>query len=118
MVGEHASAAIEFLCTLAHDASDQSGVTVHEGRWAYCAGHGNGGHTWEAIPPTALADLQRRRHTERASGRTVAPILPLSIPTTPTDGQPLAVAGADAAPTVARGRRDEGSVGARAKRAR
>ena len=110
--------AIEFLCVAAHEVRDQSAVTVHEGRWAYCASGGNGEHTWEAILPTPLAELQRRRHLERASKGAVAVLLPKSIPNPADDGQVNAAPNAHAAPTVAVGGSHTGSVGARSKRTR
>ena len=51
---------IEFVCKTPHEVLDESMVTVHEDRWAYCASGGRGDHTWEAIPPTVLSDVRRQ----------------------------------------------------------
>jgi hypothetical protein len=47
------SALIEFVCA-AHVQPDDTGpkVTLLNGAWALCAGHGDDGHDWTAIAPT------------------------------------------------------------------
>jgi hypothetical protein len=55
-----ATAFIERICD-AHTDPDPEGplVTIVEGRWAYCAGHGGSDHGWRATPPSLRQDLER-----------------------------------------------------------
>lgn len=41
-------------------------ITVHVGRWAYCASGSAGGHAWEEITPAALEELRRNAPMEGA----------------------------------------------------
>ncbi len=69
------SAAVDFVCVAAKHAAAVkpkagmpiSPITVHEGRWAYCATGLTTGHEWKGIPPTTLEELKRTPHpTEKA----------------------------------------------------
>ena len=53
------SVLIERICD-GHVAPDRTGplITLLDGRWAYCAGHGAAGHRWRAIAPTARDELE------------------------------------------------------------
>jgi hypothetical protein len=48
---------IQLICR-AHIERDRRGpfITLVDGVWAYCEGHGSGGHDWMGIEPT------RREH--------------------------------------------------------
>jgi hypothetical protein len=62
------TAFIELVCG-AHNDPDPVGplVTLVDGTWAYCVGHGHDAHDWSRIAPTrredlaALTQLQERR---------------------------------------------------------
>lgn len=51
---------IEYVCD-AHLPPNARGplVTRHEGRWAYCAGYGDGGHVWRRVAPIGRDVLAR-----------------------------------------------------------
>ena len=50
---------IERICDV-HTERDPEGplVTVVDGVWAYCAGHGEGGHQWRAAGPVLRTELE------------------------------------------------------------
>jgi hypothetical protein len=56
------SAPIEFVCHAAHAARARveiaPTITVHQGRWAYCAKGGAAGHEWE---PTEAQPIEAIR---------------------------------------------------------
>ena len=52
------AAAIEYICSVAHERRDEGTITVFEGNWAYCSCGAAENHTWQRIPPTAAATLQ------------------------------------------------------------
>lgn len=62
------TALIELICS-AHRDPDPVGplITRVDDMWAYCEGHGRGGHDWSRIQPTRredlakVTDLQERR---------------------------------------------------------
>lgn len=41
-------------------------ITIHEGRWAYCAAGAADGHDWHEIEPAALSEVRRPAHTNHA----------------------------------------------------
>ena len=57
--GLAATALIGSLCT-AHRTVDPDGphVTMLEGVWSYCAGHGHDGHDWRTIEPRPRPQLE------------------------------------------------------------
>ena len=52
---------IERICD-AHREPDPEGpmVTMVDGAWAYCAGHGDAGHEWRVIEPTPRRTVEER----------------------------------------------------------
>ena len=64
---------VHFRCTNpahlrpATERSDQ--LTLHEGLWAYCEGHGQGPHDWSRVQPTPRETLaaMTRKQERRAS---------------------------------------------------
>ena len=53
------TAFVELVCK-AHTDPDPVGpsVTLVEGLWAFCDGHGEGAHDWARIEPTRREDLR------------------------------------------------------------
>jgi hypothetical protein len=51
-------AAIEYLCSAAHERRDEGTITIVEGTWAYCGCGAAQNHLWQRIPPTGLATLR------------------------------------------------------------
>jgi hypothetical protein len=53
------TALIELVCS-AHTDPDPVGplITLVDGSWAYCDGHGESGHDWARIQPTRREDLR------------------------------------------------------------
>jgi hypothetical protein len=55
-----------FVCRVKHvdaralskESCVESPITVHDGRWAYCAAGGHTDHLWEAIDPVSLLELK------------------------------------------------------------
>jgi hypothetical protein len=47
------SALVEYVCS-AHSHADEMGplITIRDGGWAFCAGHGEDQHDWVRIEPT------------------------------------------------------------------
>jgi len=48
---------IEFVCTASHEgdgtaAQEGPSITLHHGKWAYCARGGTDNHAWSAVEPT------------------------------------------------------------------
>ena len=67
------AASIHFVCIAGdHGAASKtnthpSPLTIHEGKWSYCAAGLMNDHEWRAIRPTALDELKRQptRLTEK-----------------------------------------------------
>ena len=53
------TALIELVCRT-HTDPDPVGplITLVDGRWAYCDGHGEGAHDWSRIEPTRREDVR------------------------------------------------------------
>ena len=51
-------AAIEYLCSVAHERRDEGVITIVDGTWAYCGCGAAGDHQWRRIPPTGVAALR------------------------------------------------------------
>ena len=51
---------IERVCDV-HTTRDREGplVTMVDGCWGYCAGHGDSDHAWRVIDPVRRANLER-----------------------------------------------------------
>ena len=58
---------VGFICTAAdHPARSSAtgtGLTVHEGKWAFCPGGGTTGHSWSAVDKASLDELTRAATT-------------------------------------------------------
>jgi hypothetical protein len=54
---------VGFICTAtAHPARSSvsgTGLTVHDGKWAFCPGNGLTGHAWSAVDGVSLDELTR-----------------------------------------------------------
>lgn len=58
---------VEFICVAAahppRQAPNGTGLTVHEGTWAYCASGASEGHEWKAVEHASLDVLTRAAAT-------------------------------------------------------
>ena len=64
---------VGFICTAtahpARSSANGTGLTVHDGKWAFCPGDGATGHIWRAVEDVSLDDLTRAATTAaRVSG--------------------------------------------------
>ena len=59
------TALIELVCR-AHTDPDPVGplITLVDGLWAYCEGHGQGPHDWSRIQPTSREHLAAMTRTQ------------------------------------------------------
>ncbi len=64
------AALVVFYCATHRTRGNGSTITIHEGRWAYCAGGAIDTHNWISIEPTSVSDLHLR---EPAALRSVLP---------------------------------------------
>lgn len=52
-----------FVCTApehpARQAPSGTGLTVHDGKWAYCAAGASDGHVWNAVDESSFEELTR-----------------------------------------------------------
>jgi len=51
-------AAVEYLCSRAHERRDEGTITIVEGTWAYCGCGAAEDHQWQRIPPTGVGTLR------------------------------------------------------------